>query len=965
MTMQTKIKRAIGLLCAVVFLVTGILSLSGSAATQEKTASEWEFSPEIYVELAEDYAEYLSACKDVPEANGEIVVDGGAFTAAENCERVEDYCENPGATVLTGETGFVEWTVDVPQDGLYNIEVEYYPTAGKGVTITRSLQIDGELPYSKARTLSFYRLWTNEIGEDGEAIQKDNAGNDLRPTQVETPAWQTTYLYDTTGYIAEPLQFHFTAGTHTVRLVSLQEPMAVRRIRLCNQPELPAYTRPQGEPATGENIKIQGEAAVLKSDATMVPVSDRSDSAIEPSHVSQMKLNCIGSTDWQQNGQMLTWSFHVDQPGLYKIAAKVLQNFTSGANSHRRIYIDGKVPFAELNAETFYFSNQWKMHVLGGDDPYVFYFDEGDHTISMEVTLGEVSGILNEAMGITTRLNEIYREILMITGSTADVNRDYQFDEAIPDTLEEMKVAAKELDDLYQLLVDRTGAAGQSGQLLERLSTQLKEMTANPDTIAAKFSAFQSNVSSMGSWISSTEAQPLTIDYLVVSPLDNELPRLKDNFWKSLWYHIGSFFASFTTDYNVMASDGSDAERETITVWVGSGLTGGRDQAQVLKMLINDSFTPSHDIDVQVQLVAANALLPAYMSGQGPDVVLSLPSADIMNYAFRNAALNLSQFEDVDEVLTRFHSSAAVPLSFEGDVYGLPETQTFPVLFYRKDILLDLGLQLPETWDDVIEMLPILQKQMLDFGLPTVTGATSGLTMPMYTSLLYQNQGKLYSEDGTKTLVNSSESETAFSFYTRLYTDYKTPQTIDFVTRFRMGSVPIGIADYQTFNQLSVFAPQLEGLWGFSLVPGTVQPDGSIDHSVAGTVVGSMILNNTEHPEAAWEFLKWWTDTEAQVTFGRQLESIMGTAARYPTANREALKQIPWTKEFYEVLNAQWKWVDGVPAIPGSYYTPRNIDFAFRGVVNSSEDVVESLEDASREINAEIVKKRKEFGLSD
>ena len=91
----------------------------------------------------------------------------------------------------------------------------------------------------------------------------------------------------------------------------------------------------------------------------------------------------------------------------------------------------------------------------------------------------------------------------------------------------------------------------------------------------------------------------------------------------------------------------------------------------------------------------------------------------------------------------------------------------------------------------------------------------------------------------------------------------------------------------------------------------------------------------------------------------------MGTAARYPTANREALKQIPWTKDFYEVLNAQWEWVDGIPSVPGSYYTPRNIDFAFRGVVNTSEDVVESLEDAAREINAEIEKKRKEFGLSD
>ena len=57
-----------------------------------------------------------------------------------------------------------------------------------------------------------------------------------------------------------------------------------------------------------------------------------------------------------------------------------------------------------------------------------------------------------------------------------------------------------------------------------------------------------------------------------------------------------------------------------------------------------------------------------------------------MDFALRGAAVDLTQFPDFPEVAERFHPSALVPYSFGGSVYGLPETQTFSMLFYRKDI---------------------------------------------------------------------------------------------------------------------------------------------------------------------------------------------------------------------------------------------------------------------------------------
>ena len=61
-----------------------------------------------------------------------------------------------------------------------------------------------------------------------------------------------------------------------------------------------------------------------------------------------------------------------------------------------------------------------------------------------------------------------------------------------------------------------------------------------------------------------------------------------------------------------------------------------------------------------------------------------------------------------------------------------------------------------------------------------------------------------------------------------------------------------------------------------------------------------MILSKTKHPQEAWKFIKWWTDAEAQSKFGKELESIMGTAARYSTANKEAMYDIPWAKTDFD-----------------------------------------------------------------
>lgn len=936
--------------------------LSAAAASTERVY--------VTMETADSYADYIAAYADAAYPQTSLTIEGATFSSSDYSPSVlTDYAGNSGDSVRSDETGYVEWSVPVTQAGFYQMMVEYYPIEGRSASISRQIWIDGKLPFEEARNVLFDRVWADVVTQDGQTITKDANDNDIRPEQTEKPMWRQVYVKDALGYTQQPLYFYFGEGTHTLRFVAEREPMLIRRIVLC-QSDTPAayatvaalYEKNGYTAGSGEPVKYQAEYPYTKSDSMIVPEFDRSTASVEPCDAAKLRLNVIGADSMQQNGQWLNWQFTVPSTGLYTISLKAVQNTLNGAVSARRITVDGKVPFAELENVYFPYSSRWQMVTLGdGEDAYSFYLEEGvTHELGMEVVLGESAKAIRSVSLIVDELNRIYRQILVVTGPTPDTNRDYQFQKTMPDMLTALSEQGKQLEAAYDELNTMAGQSGETTQILIRTARQIRLMCDDPDSIAERFSMFQSNISSLATWLTTAQTQPLTLDYFVVAPAGTtDLPKATVSFWKEIKFQVGSFLSSFTEDYNTMANEGG---AQGVSVWVGSGLTGGRDQAQIIKNMISNYFTPLTGINANVSLVSMGALLPATLADKGPDVALSIDAASVANYAFRNALEDLTKFADCAEVTKAFNKNSLTPISFQGGLYGLPETMTYPMMFYRKDILQELGVDIPQTWDDVIRILPILQKKQLNFGLPTTTGNT-GSTLSAFNMLLYQHGGALYTEDGSHSTIDSEQGLEAFSFLTSLYSDYELSQTLSFENRFRTGEVPIGIADYSSYNQLSVFAPELAGVWDFTSVPGIMQEDGTIKRSVAATVTACILMSKSKNQENAWNFMKWWTGTDAQVKFGRELESVMGTAARYPTANQEAMYQIPWSLSNFERLAAQDKWVIGVPEVPGGYYTARYIDFAFRDVMYQAMDPGEALAAAVESIDFELATKRREFGL--
>ncbi|MDR1640692.1 MAG: extracellular solute-binding protein [Clostridiales bacterium] len=867
------------------------------------------------------------------------------------------FTEAHGVRLLSDEK-MDTWEISIEKAGVYCIEVKYSPELGKGKEIEKALYIDGETPFFEAKSLVFQRAFS-----DAGPIYENSKRNDVQPGQAEIGGERIQVLQDYQGYYSEPFRFFLESGKHALSFESIKGRMDIKGVRVYAAEALIGYdeylsARREADLVSGYSLMLQAEQANSKS-SLLSPAVDRSSEATIPNAPNKKKLNVISGTNWKLPGQWLSWKFSIEEAGYYALSMRWLQNEVSGFSSSRKILIDGKVPFLESDGIKFPYSTKWTVTRIGSgkEKPYLFFLEAGEHELRLEATTGGMAELIARVDVSLSALNTAYRRMVQLTGTTPDANRDYELERYVPEALESLEVQREALREILEELNSYGSGSGQSGAELQRLITQIDKMLRRVDKIPKRLGSFKADLSGLADWVVKALSQPLTLDYIMVSSPDVPLPKADHGFLAGIWYELRMFLASFGDSNSYDSDDPSDGE--TITVWIGNGAVAGRDQAQLLRKLLDNKFTPETGINVNLKLVAPGSLLPATFAGQGPDVSLQMGTSDIVNYGLRNALADISDFPDFGEVRERFAPQVWIPYGFGGKVYGVPETQNFPMLFYRKDILeQELGYTLGETvtWDDILVMLPkILKRNMWFWISPDPTS---------YFMILKQYGGDFYRSDSLRTALDTQEAFKAFKFYTDFFNAYKLEKKMDFMNRFRTGEAPIGIADYTMVNALSILAPEIRGLWDFVEMPGVIREDGTFDNTGYLATNGCVLLEQSEKKEAAWEFVKWWTGSEAQSLFGQEIESILGTAGRYPTANLEAFESLPWSDKELLSLSSQLASSQPRREMPGGYYTERQIRFAIRSVIIDGNNARESLLDYGMKIDDEIAAKSEDLGIS-
>ncbi len=960
-------------LCSGVLAFLLLISGSNLLASAEETAStdtsaEASSSHSFTNEGTQgEYIQYL-------EESG-----GAAYTGEDVILPLDQAVLSEGVTAASyaGKSGLkfeqdssAQWTIQVPRDALYCISLTYVNQAGNRKDGELSYLVDGESPYSQSERVLLSRMW-----KDATEILQDNRQNDLIPKQEEVTEWRTFLLQDFSLFTNTPLQVYLTAGEHTLTLVNTGETFYVSDVQLTGtesvqtseeaKADYEAKGYAEAEIEGDGYLKYQAENTYQKSNQMVYPMYDRTSPATEPYHVSKIRRNVIGQSNWSSPGDWISYKIeNIPEDGLYYITLKYRQNLQSGQSSFRSIYINGEIPSTAYENVAFPYGVNWNNMTIVDEngDPCPVYLKKGDNELLIEISMGKWAEVLQAVEEINRQLNNLYIEMVMIVGTSPDKYRDYNLDDSIPGLMDSLTSLRDQLNAAADRFDELNGSKSTQSETIRRTADQIDSMLASPSSMPQRVSSFRDSISTLSSWVYDNLTQPLELDYILIHEKDAELPSPKASFWASLKHFIGSFIASFTEDYNTIG-DGTTGEN-SIDVW----LNAGRDQAQVLNDMISDGFTNKTGIYVNLSIVQTG-FIEATLAGAGPDVMIGIPRGQPVNLASRGALRDLSGFDTYEDVISRFADSSEIPYTFNDGVYGIPNTQTFFMMFYREDIFNRLGLSVPQTWDDVFKLIPRLQQNHMSFGLPyTVISAATAVdngmgSKDLFPVLLLQNGGSFYSEDSTHTNFDTPEAMDAFKTWTEFYTEYSFDLVIDFYTRFRNGEIPIGIASFDVYNTLMAGAPEIRGQWQMVPIPGVQKENGEIDRSSGGAGTAIVMFNNAENPEACWDFIDWWTTADVQYDYSNSVENIMGPGGRQVTANLEAFSRLAWTNEELEALEAQRQYVREIQEIPGSYYVSRSLDNAFRSVLYDDTNPREAFERENENINREIARKRNELGL--
>lgn len=918
-------KKTIALLLAVMLTIPAIIC---SAAADNGDISKLESS-----RSAENgYSNWLS--ESGAAAQGEVITLGGDTAATGKDENSREY---------------TEWQVTPAVSSRYYIKLTYKIKDETRDNVEVGISVDNKYQYKELEQVKLEREYY-DVTEPTE----DYKGNQVRPEQAESRNSICNYLYDYAYEYSEPLSVALTAGnTHKLRITSLLCSAEIGKAELVPTGNIATYKewlaakKQSGAKEAGGTVFLEGEDYSLKSATTVYPISDNKSAATSPQKPGKVLLNTVGGYHWNSVGQYIIWKINAPEDGLYKVCMRVRQNTAPGQTSSRALYINGDIPYEEAKAFSFKYDASWQTVTLG-DGMYV-YLNKGENEIKLQNTLGEMDAVLRLLNNSVDIFNGIYNKLLPVLGASPDLMRDYRIGKLYPELVQSLKEQAEVLAAAADWIESYCGKGNSGAALIRSFVRQLNNMHSDPDKIPKEYSYFKTNIGSLSTWIGNAAKQPLEIDSLTFGNDSSEYPA-KAGFFKQLIFGINSYLYSYVTDYETIGTKEKTDKKEALTVWVGQG----REQAQIIRNMAAKSFTPKTGTAVNVKNVAVSSLMMATVAGIGPDLVV-VSSPDVFNFAMRNAAYPVSDFSDFNEVAARFAPAALIPVKYCDKYYGLPEHIDFSMLFYRKDILQQVGISKPETWDDLISASSVLSNNNMEIGLPSA--ADSFLLM------LKQAGLNIYEDGGKYSVLDSVGSINVFTEFTNFYVSYGFPLSYDVVNRFRSGEMPIAIASVATYNSLQVSAPEINGLWEMDMLPGTLRGDGSIDRSALVTVGTAMILSDTDKPEKAWEFLKWWTETEQQVTYADEIESVLGKSSRYNSANLKALEQSNWSSEQKQKILAQVNMLGAVEPVPGGYYLARNINNAFRNVVYNDASPTDALYEYTYKINAEIDKKRKEFGL--
>ncbi len=971
-------KAVIGLVGAALILL--LVMLFGPSNTETEELRENILGQYSYMTLANKNNTLISdipaysdvraswASDDTQAFADRLILDHHDIVSTDGVVLSDDTYDESDGVVRLDDGDTVVFSITSDQSALYRITLDYQVESDSILAPEIDIQINGVIPFIEAKNIILYPLW--ERIERPEDKRYDRYEDELLPYNSHARMWQTMAVKDA-GQFQDPLFFKLDEGMNELSFSVINSPVSIGVIQMGAIPTPPTYedyrdTLTNSGLTTGEQITIEAEAFTYKNALNIKATSNVSPD-VHPYVYNRKLLNMLDGYTFDDGGSTVTYTFTVEHSGDYNIALKYMQNFKDDIPSYRDILINNEILFEDLEAYPFHYTNRWKNEILGNvDGPFEIYLDQGVHTLTLRVSTRPIMEIKEDIEGLMEDITALSLEVMKLTGGKTDAYRDWDLETYIPTISDDLeRLSTRALYNYFRIneLNDDPDVFSADVNALLIAHELLSELANDPDMIPDNMTKLSEGSGSalqlIGTVLPILSEQGMDIDSIHVFS-GTDLPEPRSKVLTRLFDSLRRFVYSFFDERYIYRPD-----EEAVTVWVKKS----KGYVDIMQQMIDEEFTDETGIKIELAILREEQkLILANSSGDLPDVAMNLASEYPYDLALRGILEDITQFDGFDAVAEEYNPQLFTPFVYEDGIYAMPDTLGATLLFYRTDIINGMELAIPESWDDVISMLPTLQNNGMNF-YHTLSSINAFKTYIVTAPMIYQFGGDFIDPSGRFTTIDMEETIDALRFMTDLYRIYGLPLQIpSFYQHFRSGTLPIGIGDMNMYLQFKYAAPELAGKWGVALLPGVLDEDtGLIRRYVSNEASGNVIFNTTapEKKDKAWAFLEWWASKDVQARFTYNVQATLGETFLYMTANEEAFAESSWPTDTKQMILDQWEWLRLPQTSPGNYMIEREISNIWNKVVFDDIHVRSAIDDAIPKIDRELERKLREFGYLD
>ena len=912
--------------------------------------------------LTTNYSTVSKGCTQAVYSGDEIIYKmSGAVSKADRTLLTKDNYGYADEVIAVKAGDSITLTLDVPVSGRYVMSFDYLSYDESILPVEMGMKIDGSYPFYEARSMKFETTWVSD------GVDVDRYGNEIVSLPDKLIQWEHKEVMDASYRYSDPLLVELTQGEHEITLNIQEGTILLGNISLSAPAQVPKYTGSQKAEGK-ELIVIEAEDFYQRNDSSIHATGEYG-SSLSPLSATTTVLNIIDEDSFNEAGQMVSYQFHVDNAGYYYIGMNYRQSEKNDFPVFVDWRIDGEIPNQAFKSYQVDSANKFKTMTLTDDDSNKLsvYLEPGDHTISLTINADNLRYALEAVDEIMSGISDLSLEVTKVAGTNKDKYRDLKLTRYIPDLQDRLLGWVDELYSLAEQAQPYVNAKSPKKvaafSYLLIAANQLKSLAEKPNELVYRVDELSTSVNSINTQIANfvdlINDNDLSIDRIYIYQDGAKLPK-----GQNIFQSIGTSLKRFGYSFMGQSYSASNTDESHIQVWVNRPRT----YVEIMQKMIDEKFTPETGIEVDLSIMTdAQKLILSNASGDTPDIATGINYSIPFDLAIRGSLVDLSKFDNYKEVFGRYSEGLLVPSVVGDGLYSLPETMNFYVMFYRSDILGKLGLSVPDTMEELIAMLPDLQMRGLNVYYPTA----AMLVMRNFhgtTPIIYQNDGALYGETALDILVDSESTVEGFTQLTELFTLYDLPVDVpNFYQHFRNGDLPIGIADFNSYNLILNAAPEIANSWSIALVPGVKDEEtGEVKRYMSGGAESTVMFSSDDEREnKAWQFMEWWSRADIQAEFGQRLQILYGDEYIWPTANLEAFEMLPYPTSDKDIILEQAQYILETPRLLGSYMMEREVSNAFNDVVVNGDSVRSRIDEVAKTVLRETQRKLEEFGYID